>query len=49
MIYTSEEIEKESVKAVTDYPDQSDQPIPILIERTDRYSISVRVQIVMLQ
>ncbi|MCG8489931.1 MAG: STAS/SEC14 domain-containing protein [Chromatiales bacterium] len=49
VIYTNEEIEKEDVKSVTDYLDQFKEPIPILIERTGHYSISVMVQIVMLQ
>jgi hypothetical protein len=49
VIYTSGEIKKADVKAVTDYLDQFDQPIPIVIERTGHYSISVRVQIIMLQ
>ncbi|MEW8625542.1 MAG: hypothetical protein AB2551_07315 [Candidatus Thiodiazotropha sp.] len=49
VIYTDEEIEKEDVKSVTDYLDHFQEPIPILIERTGHYSISVMVQIVMLQ
>ncbi|MCG8067915.1 MAG: STAS/SEC14 domain-containing protein [Candidatus Thiodiazotropha taylori] len=49
VIYTNDEIEKEDVKSVTDYLDQFKEPIPILIERTGHYSISVMVQIVMLQ
>ncbi|MCG7984278.1 MAG: hypothetical protein JAY90_16190 [Candidatus Thiodiazotropha lotti] len=49
VIYTNDEIEKEDVKPVTDYLDQFKEPIPILIERAGHYSISVMVQIVMLQ
>jgi hypothetical protein len=49
VIYTNEEIEKADVKSITDYLDQFKPPIPILIERTGHYSISVRIQIVMLQ
>ncbi len=49
VIYTNEEIEKGDVKSVTDYLDQFKEPVPILIERKGHYSISVMVQIVMLQ
>ncbi|MCG7987365.1 MAG: hypothetical protein JAZ20_05810 [Candidatus Thiodiazotropha weberae] len=49
VIYTNDEIEKEDVKPVTDYLDQFKETIPILIERAGHYSISVMVQIVMLQ
>ncbi len=48
-IYTDAEITKEDIKPVTDFLDQFSAPVPALIERAGHYSISVFVQIAMLQ
>jgi hypothetical protein len=48
-IYTDGDIVKEDVKPVTDFLDQFSAPVPALIERKGHYSISVFVQIAMLQ
>ena len=48
-IYTDVEITKEDIKPVTDFLDQFSAPVPALIERAGHYSISVFVQIAMLQ
>jgi hypothetical protein len=48
-IYTSDEITEDDIKPVTDFLDQFDKPVPALIERQGHYSISVLVQIAMMQ
>jgi hypothetical protein len=48
-IYTNEEITEHDIKPVTDFLDQFDRPVPALIERQGHYSISVLVQIAMMQ
>jgi hypothetical protein len=48
-IYTEGEITEQDIKPVTDFLDQFDAPIPTLIERKGHYSISVLVQIAMMQ
>ncbi|MCU7844040.1 MAG: hypothetical protein KZQ93_09395 [Candidatus Thiodiazotropha sp. (ex Monitilora ramsayi)] len=49
VIYTNEEIVEGDIPAVTDFLDQFSDPIPALIERQGSYSISVLVQISMMQ
>ncbi|MES9854728.1 MAG: STAS/SEC14 domain-containing protein [Candidatus Thiodiazotropha sp. L084R] len=49
VIYTNGELVKDDVKQITDYLDQFNEPIPVLIERKGHYSISVLVQIVMMK
>jgi hypothetical protein len=48
-IYTEEEITEQDIKPVTDFLDQFDAAIPALIVRKGHYSISVLVQIAMMQ
>lgn len=48
-IYTEEEIAEQDIKPVTDFLDQFDAPVPTLIVRKGHYSISVLVQIAMMQ
>jgi hypothetical protein len=49
VIYTDEEIVESDIAPVTNYLDQFSDPIPALIERKGSYSISVLVQIAMMQ
>ncbi|MES9939383.1 MAG: STAS/SEC14 domain-containing protein [Candidatus Thiodiazotropha sp. 6PLUC2] len=49
VIYTNGELVKDDVKQITDYLDRFNEPIPVLIERKGHYSISVLVQIVLMQ
>lgn len=49
IIYADGEIVEQDIRPVTDYLDQFSDPIPALIERRGHYSISVLVQIAMLQ
>ena len=49
VIYTNEEIVESDISPVTDFLDQFGDPIPALIERRGSYSISVLVQISMMQ
>lgn len=46
-IHSDEEITLEDVPAVVEFLDQFTEPVPILIERRGRYSISAAVQIAM--
>jgi hypothetical protein len=48
-IYTNDEITKDDIEPVTNFLDQFDKPVPALIERQGHYSISVLVQIAMMQ
>ncbi|MGD8907921.1 MAG: STAS/SEC14 domain-containing protein [Chromatiales bacterium] len=48
-IYSNEEITECDIKPVTDFLDNFDKPLPTLIERQGHYSISVLVQIAMMQ
>jgi nucleoside-triphosphatase THEP1 len=48
-IYTDDEIIEDDIAPVTDFLDQFDSPVPVLIEREGHYSISVLVQIAMMQ
>lgn len=49
VIYTDEEIVENDIPPVTNFLDQFSEPIPALIERKGSYSISVLVQIAMMQ
>ncbi|MCU7878537.1 MAG: hypothetical protein KZQ84_17400 [Candidatus Thiodiazotropha sp. (ex Lucinoma borealis)] len=49
VIYTNGDIVEDDIQPVTDYLNMFNNPIPALIERKGRYSISVPVQIAMLQ
>ncbi|MES9947073.1 MAG: hypothetical protein ABW080_19140 [Candidatus Thiodiazotropha sp.] len=49
VIYTNGELEEQDIKPVTDYLDRFNAPLPALMERKGRYSISIPVQIAMLQ
>ncbi|PVV06193.1 MAG: hypothetical protein B6D77_16485 [gamma proteobacterium symbiont of Ctena orbiculata] len=49
VIYTNGELEEQDIKPVTDYLDRFNTPLPALMERKGRYSISIPVQIAMLQ
>jgi hypothetical protein len=48
-IYTEDEITEADIPAVTGFLDQFEAPVPALIERQGHYSISVLVQIAMMQ
>jgi len=48
-IYTDDEIIDRDIEPVTEFLDQFDAPVPALIERSGHYSISVLVQIAMMQ
>jgi hypothetical protein len=49
VIYTDEEIVEGDIPPVTSFLDQFSEPIPALIERKGSYSISILVQIAMMQ
>ena len=49
VIYTDDEITEDDIAPVTDFLDQFSVPVPALIERAGHYSISVLVQIAMMQ
>ncbi|MCU7915092.1 MAG: STAS/SEC14 domain-containing protein [Candidatus Thiodiazotropha sp. (ex Gloverina cf. vestifex)] len=49
VIYSDEEIIESDIKPVTNFLDQFTDPVPALIERQGQYSISVLVQISMMQ
>ncbi|MES9992162.1 MAG: hypothetical protein ABW098_09425 [Candidatus Thiodiazotropha sp.] len=49
VIYTNDELAEDDIKPVTDYLDRFSEPLPALIERKGRYSISIPVQIALLQ
>jgi hypothetical protein len=49
VIYTDEEIVESDIPPVTSFLDQFSEPIPALMERKGCYSISVLVQIAMMQ
>ncbi len=49
VIYTDEEIVESDIAPVTEFLDQFSESIPALIERKGSYSISVLVQIAMMQ
>jgi hypothetical protein len=49
VVQTDDELGKDDIKSITDYLDQFNEPIPILIERKSRYSISILAQIQMMQ
>ena len=49
VIYTEDEITEADIPPVTSFLDQFDAPVPALIERQGHYSISVLVQIAMMQ
>jgi hypothetical protein len=49
VIYTDDEIIEDDIAPVTDFLDQFSSPVPALIERKGHYSISVIVQIAMMQ
>jgi hypothetical protein len=49
VIYTDDEITEDDISPVTDFLDQFSGPVPALIEREGHYSISVLVQIAMMQ
>lgn len=48
-IYTEDEITDADIPPVTEFLDQFEEPVPALIERQGHYSISVLVQIAMMQ
>ena len=48
-IYTEDEITETDIAPVTEFLDQFEEPVPALIERQGHYSISVLVQIAMMQ
>ncbi len=48
-IYTDDEISDQDIEPVTEFLDQFAAPVPALIERSGHYSISVLVQIAMMQ
>ena len=48
-IYTDGEITERDIEPVTEFLDQFAHPVPALIERQGHYSISVLVQIAMMQ
>ncbi len=49
VIYTEDELTEADIPPVTEFLDQFDAPVPALIERQGHYSISVLVQIAMMQ
>ena len=49
VIYTDDEITEDDIAPVTNFLDQFSSPVPALIERKGHYSISVIVQIAMMQ
>ncbi len=49
VIYTDGEITEHDIEPVTSFLDQFQAPVPALIERLGHYSISVLVQIAMMQ
>lgn len=49
VIYTEDEITEADIPPVTQFLDQFHEPVPALIERQGHYSISVLVQIAMMQ
>ena len=49
VIYTDGEITDDDIKPVTDFLDQFQDPVPTLMERQGHYSISILVQIAMMQ
>jgi hypothetical protein len=48
-IYTDDELTRDEIEPITDFLDQFDKPVPALIERQGRYSISLLVQIAMMK
>lgn len=49
VIYTEGEITEDDIEPVVDFFDQFSDPVPALIERQGHYSISILVQIAMMQ
>ena len=49
VIYTNDELVKDDIHPITSFLDQFGGPIPALIERKGHYSISLLVQIAMMQ
>ena len=49
VIYTDSEITEHDIGPVTDFLDQFQAPVPALLERKGHYSISILVQIAMMQ
>lgn len=49
VVHTDDELVKDDIKSIIDYLEQFNEPIPILIERKSRYSISIFAQIQIMQ